>query len=425
MPRRVCRPTTATAASALCWLGPVVAGDPHRVLTEPGDERHPVRPSTSDNQRRTPAGSRGHRDVEAVLSLLRRQALEDGGHGGPRRRRPAVGSAVGSARPSAGRRAASGCDMCGLLRARGGLGPRLRGRAVRPLSRPSASRGPPRTGDGQGPASGRRTARPTTPHHRRPTHRSRSPEEHHELDSTSGRLRPRSGRGRRGRHGARCRRRARRGRARRPPDRPPDRPPTGAGEPAAIPPGPGTEVPGRPEVPGGLQVSESGYSLRGARRPIARPGRTTVRFRVTDATGAPVTAYDESHGRDLHLIVVTTRPHRLPARAPDPRRRRHLVGAARTAGGGGVPAARRLPARRRRAAASRWATTSRWPAPTTLAPCPPPGRTAQVGRYEVRLDGGLVAGRTSRVDADGVARRGAGDRPAALPRRLRAPRRVA
>jgi hypothetical protein len=55
--------------------------------------------------------------------------------------------------------------------------------------------------------------------------------------------------------------------------------------------------------PGGLQVSESGYTLELPASGL-EPGRTTLRFAITGPDGAPVTAYDEEHEKDLHLIVV-------------------------------------------------------------------------------------------------------------------------
>jgi hypothetical protein len=57
------------------------------------------------------------------------------------------------------------------------------------------------------------------------------------------------------------------------------------------------------DVPGGLQVSESGYTLQLPASGLA-PGRATLRFVVTGPDGEAVTAYDEEHEKDLHLIVV-------------------------------------------------------------------------------------------------------------------------
>jgi hypothetical protein len=57
------------------------------------------------------------------------------------------------------------------------------------------------------------------------------------------------------------------------------------------------------DVPGGLQVSEAGYTLEVPASGLT-PGRATLRFAVTGPDGAAVTAYDEEHEKDLHLIVV-------------------------------------------------------------------------------------------------------------------------
>ncbi|MDT0319047.1 hypothetical protein [Streptomyces millisiae] len=58
------------------------------------------------------------------------------------------------------------------------------------------------------------------------------------------------------------------------------------------------------EQPGGLQISERGYTLV----PLAEPPRagepTDFRFRILGPDGEPLTAYETSHEKDLHLIVV-------------------------------------------------------------------------------------------------------------------------
>lgn len=74
-------------------------------------------------------------------------------------------------------------------------------------------------------------------------------------------------------------------------------------------------------VPGGLQVSERGYTLDLERDRL--PGRTgELRFTIrNDATGKPVTSYTEEHGKELHLIVasrdLTAYRHLHPVRAAD------------------------------------------------------------------------------------------------------------
>jgi hypothetical protein len=56
-------------------------------------------------------------------------------------------------------------------------------------------------------------------------------------------------------------------------------------------------------LPGGLQISENGYTLDVARQ-LAAGQATPVSFRVLGPDGRPVTAYDTAHDEDLHLIAV-------------------------------------------------------------------------------------------------------------------------
>jgi hypothetical protein len=53
----------------------------------------------------------------------------------------------------------------------------------------------------------------------------------------------------------------------------------------------------------GLEASSEGYTLT-LSEPRLGPGRQRLAFTVSDAEGAPVTAYDARHERDLHLVVV-------------------------------------------------------------------------------------------------------------------------
>ncbi|MET0765626.1 MAG: hypothetical protein ABWY29_12230 [Blastococcus sp.] len=53
----------------------------------------------------------------------------------------------------------------------------------------------------------------------------------------------------------------------------------------------------------GLLVSQDGYTLDLA-QDTAPAGTSAVTFRILGADGHPVTAYDESHDQDLHLIAV-------------------------------------------------------------------------------------------------------------------------
>lgn len=57
------------------------------------------------------------------------------------------------------------------------------------------------------------------------------------------------------------------------------------------------------EAPGGLQVSERGYTLA-LDQETRSPGPTSLAFRILGPDGKPVTAYQREHDKDLHLIVV-------------------------------------------------------------------------------------------------------------------------
>ncbi|MGW0766245.1 hypothetical protein [Streptomyces sp. NPDC002676] len=75
-------------------------------------------------------------------------------------------------------------------------------------------------------------------------------------------------------------------------------------------------------LPGGLQISDGGYTLD-LKTPTLKPGKTTdLRFTITqDATGRALTAYQREHTKELHLIVasrdLTFYRHLHPTRAAD------------------------------------------------------------------------------------------------------------
>ncbi|MER6344257.1 hypothetical protein ACWC10_07010 [Streptomyces sp. NPDC001595] len=73
--------------------------------------------------------------------------------------------------------------------------------------------------------------------------------------------------------------------------------------------------------PGGLQISERGYTLD-LRTPRLRADEpSTLRFVVRDAEGRPVTEYRREHEKELHLIVasrdLTAYRHLHPTRSAD------------------------------------------------------------------------------------------------------------
>ena len=75
------------------------------------------------------------------------------------------------------------------------------------------------------------------------------------------------------------------------------------------------------DLPGGLLVSDGGYTLEVDRPDLPAGSATPVSFRILGPDGQPVTAYDESHDEDLHLIAVrrdlTGFQHVHPDLAPD------------------------------------------------------------------------------------------------------------
>lgn len=78
------------------------------------------------------------------------------------------------------------------------------------------------------------------------------------------------------------------------------------GSPESEPDSHGTAAPERaaPALPGGLTDSAGGYTLV-LDEPITAAGQgATLRFRIEDSAGRPVTRYTTNHEKDLHLIVV-------------------------------------------------------------------------------------------------------------------------
>ncbi|SFF76440.1 hypothetical protein [Blastococcus tunisiensis] len=75
------------------------------------------------------------------------------------------------------------------------------------------------------------------------------------------------------------------------------------------------------DLPAGLAVSASGYTLDLAERSLPAGASTPVEFRILGPDGEAVTGYDVDHDVDLHLIAVrrdlTGYQHVHPERGPD------------------------------------------------------------------------------------------------------------
>ncbi|MFH8838581.1 hypothetical protein [Streptomyces sp. NPDC017868] len=73
-------------------------------------------------------------------------------------------------------------------------------------------------------------------------------------------------------------------------------------------------------LPGGLQISQDGYTLA-LDTPTPARGKSTLKFSIRDASGEKVTAFATEHGKELHFIVasrdLTTFRHLHPVRAAD------------------------------------------------------------------------------------------------------------
>jgi hypothetical protein len=63
------------------------------------------------------------------------------------------------------------------------------------------------------------------------------------------------------------------------------------------------QAPAAEHLPGGLTVSQNGYTFELARQ-LQAGDATPVAFRIVGPNGQPVTAYDKAHDKDLHLIAV-------------------------------------------------------------------------------------------------------------------------
>ena len=147
-------------------------------------------------------------------------------------------------------------------------------------------------------------------------------------------------------------------------------------------------------APGGLAVAADGYGLELATttQPAGTP--STLRFTVTGPDGEPLTDYERSHDKDLHLIVVRR----------DLTGYQHLHPERDAAGEWAVPLtlaeagpykvyADFQPAGRDRSLVLAADLTA--PGTYVPEPLPAPSDATSVDGLDVTLDGGLVAGTSS------------------------------
>ncbi|MFF8771965.1 hypothetical protein [Kitasatospora sp. NPDC015120] len=157
-------------------------------------------------------------------------------------------------------------------------------------------------------------------------------------------------------------------------------------------------------LPGGLQISDRGYTLALENPFVTAGAPAELRFRVLGADGRPVTGYRPAHEKELHLIVaprdLSGFQHLHPVRAAD----------------GTWSATAALPA-----AGEYRVFADFTPADATEgltlgadlhvagelrpAPLPQTGRTVTVDGYTVTLDGELAPGRAGQLTLN-VARDG-------------------
>jgi hypothetical protein len=148
--------------------------------------------------------------------------------------------------------------------------------------------------------------------------------------------------------------------------------------------------------PAGLAVTAGGYTLRQVSGDPHAGTTGEFAFRIVDANANPVTRFQTSHDKQLHLIVVrrdlTGFQHLHPQMSPDGTWRARLT---LDAAGDWRVFADFLPEGRDRQVI----LGVDLPVAGTYRPqsLPAPAATANVDGYTVSMDGGLVAGRTSRL----------------------------
>ena len=151
------------------------------------------------------------------------------------------------------------------------------------------------------------------------------------------------------------------------------------------------------EPAGGLQISESGYTLDLRTQSVTAGERSDLRFVIRDDDGRAVTAYRREHEKELHLIVASrdlgTYRHLHPARAADGT---WSIPVELPRAGGYRVFADFTPARK---GAENLTLGADLAASGTYAPrrLPAPDTTTEIHGYDVRLDGALRPGKESEL----------------------------
>ncbi len=151
------------------------------------------------------------------------------------------------------------------------------------------------------------------------------------------------------------------------------------------------------EPPGGLQISEGGYTLDLRTPSIAAGHRDDLRFVIRDSAGRTVTAYRREHEKELHLIVASrdlnTFRHLHPTRAADGT---WSIPVQLPRAGGYRVFADFTPARKSAENLTLGADLAA-SGPYEPKSLPAVDGTAKTDGYEVELDGGLRPGRASEL----------------------------
>jgi hypothetical protein len=148
-------------------------------------------------------------------------------------------------------------------------------------------------------------------------------------------------------------------------------------------------------LPAGLMVTEAGYTLALDVTALPAAAQAPISFRVLGPDGAPVTAYEESHEQDLHLIAVRRDLSGFQHVHPELdgngvwRTSLDLTAGTWRLFADFVPAADGD----KRVLGADVAVSGSYEA----TPLPEPSATAEVDGYTVRLDGDLMAGKESEL----------------------------